>query len=87
MLFDRTFGIRLHAFYGDSELVVGLNPVRVIQSEVPAWVEAWVLNWVKYHQNEFLPPRGHEDWCEVALPGNAARTLVRAENPWETRTV
>jgi hypothetical protein len=65
MLFDRTFGIHLHAFYDGSELVVGLNPVRVIQSEVPAWVEAWVLAWVENNQNKFLPPRGHEDWCKT----------------------
>ena len=38
MLLDRTFGMRLHAFYGDTELVIGLNPPRVIQGDVPAWV-------------------------------------------------
>lgn len=57
LLLDRTFGVRLHAFYGYSELVIGLNPVRLLTSEVPAWVEAWVLGWVREHQWEFSPPR------------------------------
>jgi hypothetical protein len=52
MLVDRTFGIHLHAFYGDCEMVVGLNPVRVIQGEVPSWVEQWVLDWIRRHTAE-----------------------------------
>ena len=80
MLFDRTFGIRLHAFYEGSELVVGLNPVRVIQGEVPAWVKAWVLAWVENNQNKFLLPRGHEDWCEIPSPRNAAPAPVSLGN-------
>ena len=54
-LIDRTFGRHFHAIYGDAELVIGLNPMRVIQGEVPAWVETWALDWVKVHQSEFLP--------------------------------
>jgi len=27
-----------HAFYGDSELVFGFNPLRVIQGDAPPWV-------------------------------------------------
>jgi hypothetical protein len=59
MLTDRTFGIHLHAFYGDSEMVVGLNPVRVIQSEAPVWVEEWVLEWGRRHAAELrtMPQR------------------------------
>jgi hypothetical protein len=54
MLIDRTFGTHFHAFYGDSELVIGLNPMRVIQGDVPPWVQEWALEWVNYHQSEFL---------------------------------
>ena len=59
MLTDRTFGVHLHAFYGGSEMVVGLNPLRVIQSEVPSWVEEWVLEWGRRHAAEVraLPQR------------------------------
>lgn len=55
MLIDGTFGRHFHAIYGDAELVIGLDPMRVIQGEVPAWVETWALDWVKVHQSEFLP--------------------------------
>ena len=55
MLIDRTFGRHFHAIYGDSELVIGLDPMRVIQGDVPVWVQAWALEWVKAHQSEFLP--------------------------------
>jgi hypothetical protein len=54
-LIDRTFGTRLHAIYGDSELVIGLNPVRVIQGDVPRWVQEWSINWVQTHEDELLP--------------------------------
>ncbi len=54
-LIDRTLGTRLHAIYGDSELVVGLSPLRVIQGDVPPWVRDWTLQWVRQHQDELLP--------------------------------
>lgn len=50
MLFDRTFGTRLHAFYGNTELVIGLNPVRVIQGDVPAWVQTQALQWARQYE-------------------------------------
>lgn len=46
MLYDRTFGTHYHAFYGDCELVIGLNPLRVIQGEAPSWVRECALDWV-----------------------------------------
>jgi hypothetical protein len=51
MLIDRTFGTHFHAFYGDCELVIALNPLRVIQGDSPAWVKEWALEWVKYHES------------------------------------
>lgn len=45
LLIDRTFGMRLHAFYGNTELVMGLNPLRVIQGDVPSWVQERALEW------------------------------------------
>lgn len=51
-LSHRTFGTHLHAIYGDSELVIGLGPVRVIQGDVPPWVYAHALNWARQHENE-----------------------------------
>lgn len=52
MLLDRTFGMRLHAFYGDTELVIGLNPVRAIQGDVPAWVRDRALEWAAQHAKQ-----------------------------------
>lgn len=57
LLIDRTFGVHLHAFHGDSEMVVALNPLRVLQSDVPPWVHDWVLWWVTHHQSELLSDR------------------------------
>ncbi len=53
VLIDRTFGTHFHAFYGDSELVIALNPLRAIQGDVPPWVREWALEWVKHHQSSY----------------------------------
>ena len=55
MLIDRTFGMRLHAFYGDTEMVMGLNPLRVIQSDVSPWVREQALAWARNHQDALKP--------------------------------
>jgi hypothetical protein len=60
MLIDQTFGTHFHAFYGDSELVIGLNPLRVIQGEAPPCVRQWALDWVGHYQNELLAARAIE---------------------------
>jgi hypothetical protein len=65
-LIDRTLGKRLHAFHGDAELVIALHPIKVIQSDVPPWVEEWVLDWVKHHYRE-LVPEWHFD-ADLAIP-------------------
>jgi hypothetical protein len=49
---DRTFGTRLHAFYGDHELVVALQPLRVLQGDVPEWVRNFVMDWARDHYRE-----------------------------------
>jgi hypothetical protein len=54
MLRANVMGARFHAFYGDSELVVSIDPVRVIQGEVPASVQQLVLQWAFQHQKELL---------------------------------
>jgi hypothetical protein len=66
-LIDRTFGTRLHAIYGDSELVIGLNPVRVIQGDVPQWVREWSMNWVQTHEDELLPIWHYDPTLAVPL--------------------
>jgi hypothetical protein len=55
LMYDRTLGARLHAFYEGAELVVALHPLRVLQGEVPQWVRDWVLRWAREHMNEVAP--------------------------------
>ena len=54
MLIDRTFGIHVHAFQGEDEMVIGLNPVRVIQGDLPTEAKACALNWVHQHERSVL---------------------------------
>ena len=72
MLTDPTFGMRLNACYGDSELVIGLHPLRLIQREVPDWEESWVLNWVRQHEHELQPPAGRDARHQIAAARQAA---------------
>ena len=61
------FGTRLHAFHGDSELVVDLASLRIIDGTVPAGVQEMILSWAKAHQKELLSgwwrtlPRAHAE--------------------------
>jgi hypothetical protein len=50
----QSFGTRLHAFHGDSELVVDLASLRIIDGHVPAGVQDLILSWAKAHQRELL---------------------------------
>jgi hypothetical protein len=52
MLFVRRFTARFHAFYGDSELVVGISPLSIIQGDSPLRVRQMVLEWAEQHQVE-----------------------------------
>jgi hypothetical protein len=65
MAFTRAFIAHFHAIYGQSELVVGIAPVRIIQGEAPARVCDMVLEWAAEHQRELL-----DAWqrCEAAIP-------------------
>ena len=65
MLFVRQLGARIHAFYGDCELVLSLWPLRIIQGDAPARVRALVLQWAALHQRELLA-----DWsrCQTGQP-------------------
>ncbi len=79
LLIDRTFGTRVHAFYGDSELVIGLNPPRVIQGEAPAWVREWSLDWLRQHQRELAFARKIDLNLATPICRQAAGHLVFAE--------
>jgi len=53
-----TIGTRVHAFHEGSELVIALQPLRVVHSEVPSWVETQVLRWIQDNRGEVFSP-----WC------------------------
>ena len=61
MLFIQPFTAHFHAIYQDSELVVAISPVRVIQGDAPGRVHKMVLEWAAQHQKELL-----EAWNRLA---------------------
>ena len=54
LLCNKLLGARLHAFYGNSELVINLSPLRIIQGDVPERVQEMVLEWASQHHQELL---------------------------------
>ena len=79
LLIDRTFGIHVHAFYGDFELVLGLKPLRVIQGDAPSWVREWVLQWVGQRENELLAAHRIDLNLATPIARQAATQLVFAD--------
>jgi hypothetical protein len=63
MFFIRPYVAHFHAIYGDCELIVGINPLKILQGDAPRRVRAMVLEWAQQHQAEL-----QEAWCRV---GNA----------------
>jgi hypothetical protein len=45
---------RFYAIYQDSELVIEIAPLRVVQGSAPARVAELVLEWASLHQPELL---------------------------------
>ncbi len=60
MLFIQPFVAHFHAFYGESELVVGINPLKVLQGDAPGRARSMVMEWARQHQRELL-----EDWSRL----------------------
>jgi hypothetical protein len=58
MVFIQPFGAHFHAFYDNSELVVGIDPLRIIQGEAPRRMRAMVLEWAASHQQELVEAWG-----------------------------
>ena len=54
LLWSQICGARLHAIYGDGELVMSLPSLKIIQSEVPPWVREEVLAWAAEHRQELI---------------------------------
>ncbi len=54
MHFVRLLGARFHAIYGESELVVNIWPLQIIQGDAPRAIREMVLAWAAQHQAELL---------------------------------
>ena len=72
MAFSRAFGAHFHATYEDSELIVGLNPLRIVQGDAPPRVRDLVLEWAHSHYAELL-----QAWsrCATAQPAERIAPL------------
>lgn len=46
-----------HASYGDHEAKVGINPIQVIEGEIPKRALSLVLEWTALHQKDLA-----ENW-------------------------
>lgn len=57
LLCVQSLGARIHAFYGDCELVINLPNLRIIQGEAPQKVKDLVLDWARRHYRELMLDR------------------------------
>lgn len=54
MLCARPLVAHFHAIYQDWELVVGINPPRIMNGDAPFHMRVMVLEWAGLHQRELL---------------------------------
>ena len=54
ILHVRSMGARFHAIYDNSELVVSIWPLQIIQGDAPRRVRDMVIEWATQHQQELL---------------------------------
>jgi hypothetical protein len=52
MFVVRTLPARFHAIYGEEELVVSINPLRIVGGQAPQRVCDLVMEWAAQHQRE-----------------------------------
>jgi hypothetical protein len=50
----RDLAARFHAIYDNTELVVSIWPLKVVQGDAPLRVQTMVLEWAAQHQQELL---------------------------------
>ena len=54
MLLARDLTAHFHANYGNTELVVSIWPLKIVQGDAPRRVREMVLEWAAAHQQELL---------------------------------
>ena len=68
MLLAYPMTAHFHATYQDSELIVGISPLRIIQGDAPLRVRAMVLEWAAQHQADLLAAWGQSAARQRPLP-------------------
>lgn len=68
MWFIQPFTAHFHAFYQDNELVVGINPVAILQGSAPRRVCDMVLEWATQHQRELSEAWRHLGRAQTVEP-------------------
>jgi hypothetical protein len=59
-----------HAAYGEYQMVVSINPIRVLQGSLPRRAQGLVLEWTAIHQEELL-----ENW-QLARVGKPLQRIA-----------
>ncbi len=54
MLYEPKHSAHVRAFYEGNEMVVSLQPVRLIRGDAPARARSMVLEWAARHRRELL---------------------------------
>ena len=54
MLLARDLTAQFHAIYENTELVVSIWPLKIVQGDAPRRVREMVLEWAAAHQQELL---------------------------------
>jgi hypothetical protein len=68
MMRARELGARFHALYGNSELVVNLWPLHIIQGDAPRRVREMVLEWAAQNQQQLIAAWHKIQWGELPKP-------------------
>ncbi len=58
-----------HAVYAEHEAIVGIDPIRVLEGQLPRRVQSMVFEWAAMHQEEL-----RENW-DLARTGQPLRRI------------
>jgi len=61
----RDLAARFHAIYENTEMVVSIWPLKVVQADAPQRVQDMVLEWAAQHQQELLAVWNR---CHAGMP-------------------
>ena len=59
-----------HAFYGDLEMQVGIDPITILNGRLPRRAVSMVVEWAAIHQHELM-----DNWQRL----RAQQTVVRID--------